>query len=52
MSKSKRRQIEQHKDLLQDPRYSAKTEKTIKVRKREQEEKEAREEIRRSKEGL
>lgn len=41
-----RRKIKQHEDLLTDPQYRQKVDKHFKVRKREQEDKEAREAIR------
>ena len=44
--KFKRRAISIHKELLTNEQYRAKREKHIKVRKREQEEKEANREIR------
>ena len=41
----KRRPIKQHKELLENAAYRGKAEKPIKVRKREQEEKDAQEQI-------
>ena len=40
-----RRRIPIHKELLTDPRYRSNKEKHIKVKKREQQEKEARQEV-------
>jgi hypothetical protein len=47
----RRKSIKQHEDLLKDPQYKLKKEKNIKVRKREQENKEAEQEIRNYKQG-
>ena len=43
--KFKRRQIDSHKDFLKDKQFALRREKLIKVKKREQEEKEAAKEI-------
>lgn len=42
----KRRPIRQHKELLENPAYLSKVEKSIKVRKYEQEKEDAEEQIR------
>ena len=44
--KFQRKKIKQHQDLLNDPKYKQKIEKSYKVKKRELEDKEAKEEIR------
>lgn len=44
--KFKRRKIKEHEEFLKNPQYKQKVDKHIKVRKREQQEKEAKQEIR------
>ena len=45
MGKFRRRSIKQHKEFLENPYFQTRKEKHIKVRKREQEEKDSKDQI-------